>query len=57
MRICADTSWWLAYKCRRDTHHVTAITLFDREPDAQVLWTPWQRVEVSIHSDKRSVPG
>ena len=32
MRIYADTSWWLAYKCRRDTHHATAITLFDREP-------------------------
>jgi predicted nucleic acid-binding protein len=46
MRIYADTSWWLAYKCRRDTHHATAITLFDREPDARVLWTPWQRVEV-----------
>ena len=46
MRIYADTSWWLAYKCRRDTHHVSAITLFDREPEAQVLWTPWQRVEV-----------
>lgn len=46
MRVYADTSWWLAYKCRRDTHHATAITLFDREPEAQVLWTPWQRVEV-----------
>jgi predicted nucleic acid-binding protein len=45
MRIYADTSWWLAYKCRRDTHHANAITLFDREPAAQVLWTPWQRVE------------
>jgi predicted nucleic acid-binding protein len=45
MTIYADTSWWLAYKCRRDTHHATAITLFDREPGAQVLWTPWQRVE------------
>jgi predicted nucleic acid-binding protein len=46
MRIYADTSWWLAYKCRRDTHHATPITLFDREPDAQVLRTSWQRVEV-----------
>lgn len=45
--ICyADTSWWLAYKCRRDLHHCAAVTLFDREEDAQVLWTPWQRVEV-----------
>src|SRR5262245_14361487 len=46
MRLYADTSWWLAYKSRRDLHHTAAITLFDREPDAQVLWTPWQRVEV-----------
>lgn len=46
MRIYADTSWWLAYKCRRDTHHARAITLFSREPDAQIIWTPWQRVEV-----------
>jgi len=44
--VYADTSWWLAYKCRRDTHHAAAISLFDREPEAQVLWTPWQRVEV-----------
>jgi len=46
MRCYADTSWWLAYKSRRDIHHAAAITLFDREPEAQVLWTPWQRVEV-----------
>jgi predicted nucleic acid-binding protein len=45
MRIYADTSWWLGYKCRRDTHHATAISLFDRHPQAEVLWTPWQRVE------------
>ncbi len=46
MRIYADTSWWLAYKCRRDLHHAAAVTLFDRKPDATVLWTPWHRVEV-----------
>ena len=46
MTLYADTSWWLAYKCRRDIHHPAAITLFDREPDARVVWTPWQRVEV-----------
>ena len=45
MTVYADTSWWFAYKCRRDTHHLAAISLFDREPEAQVLWTPWQRVE------------
>jgi hypothetical protein len=27
-------------------HHVMATTLFDRDPHAQVLWTPWHRVEV-----------
>jgi predicted nucleic acid-binding protein len=46
MRCYADTSWWLAYKSRRDIHHAAALALFDREPEAQILWTPWQRVEV-----------
>jgi predicted nucleic acid-binding protein len=46
VRLYADTSWWLGYKCKRDTHHLTAIGLFDSEPGAEVLWTPWQRVEV-----------
>jgi predicted nucleic acid-binding protein len=44
--LYADTSWWLAFKCCRDTHHLAAITLFDQHPEAEVLWTPWQRVEV-----------
>ena len=46
MRLYADTSWWLGYKCRRDIQHQAALSLFEREPDAEVLWTPWQRVEV-----------
>src|SRR3954464_10021507 len=46
MTLYADTSWWLAYKCRRDLHHSAATTLFDHEPEAQVAWTPWHRVEV-----------
>lgn len=46
MRIYADTSWWLAYKCRRDAHHKAAVNLFDQIQEAEVLWTPWQRVEV-----------
>src|SRR5882672_4563248 len=46
MRFYADTSWWLGYKCRGDTQHQAALSLFEREPDAEVLWTPWQRVEV-----------
>jgi len=46
MKLYADTSWWLGYKCRRDTQHRAALNLFDQDPDAEVLWTPWQRVEV-----------
>jgi predicted nucleic acid-binding protein len=46
MRLYADTSWWLGYKCRRDTQHPRALSLFDNEPEADVLWTPGQRVEV-----------
>ena len=46
MRLYADTSWWLGYKCRRDRQHKAALSLFDQDPDAEVLWTPWQRVEV-----------
>ena len=46
MNIYADTSWWLAYKSRRDANHDAAITLFDLHSDARVIWTPWHRVEV-----------
>jgi predicted nucleic acid-binding protein len=46
MKLYADTSWWLGYKCRRDSQHLAALSLFDRAPDAEVLWTPWQRIEV-----------
>lgn len=46
MRFYADTSWWLGYKCRRDIQHRAALSLFERETEAEVLWTPWQRVEV-----------
>lgn len=46
MRVYADTSWWLAYKCRQDSHHRLAVSLFDRLPNAEVFWTPWHRVEV-----------
>jgi predicted nucleic acid-binding protein len=44
--LYADTSWWLAYKGRRDANHREAATLFDRHEEARVAWTPWQRVEV-----------
>lgn len=46
MRVYADTSWWLSYKCRLDSNHEIAIDLFDRGEELDVLWTPWQRVEV-----------
>jgi len=46
VRTYADSSWWIGYKCRLDVHHPAAVSFFDREPDAEVLWTPWQRVEV-----------
>lgn len=42
----ADTSWWLSYKCSDDANHQRALDTFDRAPDADIIWTPWQRVEV-----------
>ena len=46
MTFYADTSWWIGSKCRRDTHHLAALSLFDLDLDPEVMWTPWQRVEV-----------
>jgi predicted nucleic acid-binding protein len=46
MTFYADTSWWISCKCRRDTRHLAALKLFDLNLEAEVLWTPWQRVEV-----------
>ncbi|CAN5739441.1 hypothetical protein BH20VER1_BH20VER1_06380 [soil metagenome] len=46
MTIYADTSSWFAYKRREDPHHVAAVELFDQEHQAEILWTPWHRVEV-----------
>lgn len=46
MRLYGDTSWWIGYKCRRDRHHSAALNLFDRDPAAEIFWTPWQRIEV-----------
>jgi predicted nucleic acid-binding protein len=46
VKFYADTSWWFAYKCRLDLQHPVATRLFDQQPDAEILWTPWQRVEV-----------
>src|SRR6266436_3439443 len=46
MRVYGATSWWIAYKCSDDGNHRDAIRIFDLWPDAEVVWTPWQRVEV-----------
>jgi predicted nucleic acid-binding protein len=46
VKLYADTSWWLGCKCRGDTQHQAALSLFEREPEAVVLWTPWHRIEV-----------
>jgi len=46
MTVYADTSWWIAYKITDDLNHHAAVKTFDRFPDIQVVWTPWQRVEV-----------
>ena len=32
MRLYADTSWWLACKCRHDTQHVLDVAQFDGQP-------------------------
>ena len=42
----ADTSWWVAFKNTRDPHHSKAMSLWDINESAAVLWTPWHRVEV-----------
>ena len=46
MTFYADTSWWVAFKNTRDPHHSKAISLWDINENAVVLWTPWHRVEV-----------
>ena len=51
----ADTFWWVNSVVRNDAFHAVAVGLFDHDPEASVLWTPWQRVEVfnSLHQLKR----
>ncbi|MFN0075816.1 MAG: type II toxin-antitoxin system VapC family toxin [Prosthecobacter sp.] len=46
MTVYADTSWWIACKITDDDNHDAAVRAFDLFPDLQVVWTPWQRVEV-----------
>lgn len=42
----ADTSWWISYKCADESNHHRAISIFDRVEEVEIVWTPWQRVEV-----------
>lgn len=55
MTYYADTSWWVNFLVRGDAHHAAAVRVLARDPDATVLWTPWQRVEVfnSLHQLER----
>ena len=55
MTYYADTSWWLNSQLRNATDHQAAVGLFDHDPQATVLWTPWQRLEVfnSLHQLER----
>ena len=46
MRAYADTSWWLALRNSSDVLHRRATAVFDLKPSPEVIWTPWQRVEV-----------
>jgi predicted nucleic acid-binding protein len=36
----------VAYKNASDSQHKSAVRLFDSNSDINILWTPWQRVEV-----------
>jgi len=46
MRAYADTSWWLALRNSADALHRRASAAVDLKPSPEVIWTPWQRVEV-----------
>jgi predicted nucleic acid-binding protein len=46
MTVYGDTSWWIACKITDDANHRMAIQVFDIFPEIEIIWTPWQRVEV-----------
>jgi predicted nucleic acid-binding protein len=46
MTVYADTSWSIACKITDDANHRMATHIFDLVPEVQIMWTPWQRVEV-----------
>jgi predicted nucleic acid-binding protein len=51
----ADTSWWVASKFLEDKFFHAARSIFDHSPTVEILWTPWQRVEVfnALHQLER----
>jgi predicted nucleic acid-binding protein len=44
--IYADTSFLVATRVRRDTHHSAALDFYEIHQDETWLWSPWHRVEV-----------
>jgi predicted nucleic acid-binding protein len=46
MTIYADTSFLVAAKFRKDTHHRAALPYCEAHQDEVWLWSPWHRVEV-----------
>ncbi len=46
MRAYADTSWWIGWNVSGDALHTKAISIGDNLEEIEVVWTPWQRVEV-----------
>lgn len=44
--IYADTSFLVAARVRRDTHHKPALDYYEAQQDEVWLWSPWHRIEV-----------
>ena len=44
--IYPDSSFLVARRVMRDTHHKAAIDYYEAEQDETWLWSPWHRVEV-----------
>jgi predicted nucleic acid-binding protein len=45
--IYADTSFLVALRVRRDTHHSAALDFYEPRQEESWLWSPWHRVEVT----------
>src|SRR5437899_1515523 len=44
--IYADSTFFVAFKVRRDSHHRAAAKFFEARQSEIWLWSPWHRVEV-----------